>query len=48
MEDREFYKLKTSRSFFLSEAILYYKKYGEVYEKIIQDNEYEDLIIKAR
>lgn len=41
-------KLKTTLSFYLSETILYYKKYSEVYEKISHDNEYEHLIEKAR
>lgn len=31
-------KMKTTKSFFLSETILYYKKYSEVYEKIVKDD----------
>jgi len=48
IDDGSCFKLKTTLSFFLSETILYYKKYSEVYEKISQDNEYEHLIEKAR
>lgn len=31
MDDGLSFKLKTTQSFFLSETILYYKKYSEVY-----------------
>lgn len=42
-------KLKTTRSYFLSELIEYYLKYMELYERMDKDRKYSDsLILRAR